>query len=96
MGVTLKPIFLFDDAREAAWWERKRPEWKCRSWWSTAGLRSDRIVIVLPLATSGHEFQLRLQRIIADALTRTTPGGRVMVVDYSGIPQRIIRPGRTL
>ena len=86
-----KPVYIFENAREAEWWTRKRPAWKCCSWWNITGFRSDRVVVVLPIDSSGHEFQLRLQRVIERALLCLRPNGRLMVVDYRGIPQQIFR-----
>jgi hypothetical protein len=86
-----KPVYIFENVREAQWWTHKRPAWKCCSWWNITGHNSDRVVVVLPIDTSGHEFQLRLQRVIERAWLCVRPGGRLAVVDYRGVPQRIFR-----
>ena len=85
----MRPIYLFENNRLAEWTQRERPEWVCRSWWNypLGGLRTDRLVIVLPVdGCSGHEFHLRLQRIKREARLRLTPGGRLMVVTARGLP----------
>jgi hypothetical protein len=87
----MKPIYIFENAREADWWTRKRPGWVCRSWWNIPGARSARVVVVLPIDRGGHEFHLRLQRVIDRARHCIVPGGRLMVTDYRGIPQYVFR-----
>lgn len=87
----MQPVYIFENVREAEWWTRRRPQWKCCSWWNVTGQRSDRIVVVKPMDCRGHEFILRFHRVIANARARLVPGGRLLVVDWRGIPEECFR-----
>jgi len=79
----MKPLYIFDTDREARWWSTRSNElWVCRPYHNTYGTASDRVVLVYPF---GGDDAIP-ENVIRDARLRVVVGGRLLHVDYYGVP----------
>jgi hypothetical protein len=85
-GEVRGPIYFFPTLRERNWWQRRFPAWECLSWYDMCFMRSARVVVVQPIDMHGVEINLKYQRVIAKARGAVTRDGRLLIVDWRGIP----------
>lgn len=80
------PIYFVPNTRERNWWQRRFPCWEVLSWYDMAFVRSARVVVVQDISMHGAEINLRFHRVIAKARGCVERNGRLLIVDYRGIP----------